>query len=122
MVFTRTNSRGCFYSTLNLKVLRNFYGKGDSICIVKEDCMGHKAEATNVGSRILPICDVARSSSRDYYKSDPLLNRKSRAVSRMKELVRWAAATKSEKGANRRWKVLVSVHDTHFTNFKAMIK
>ncbi|KAJ8639085.1 hypothetical protein MRB53_015779 [Persea americana] len=105
IVFTRTNSRSCFYSTLNLKVLRNFFGKTKCVSIVKEECMDNKAELAHVGSKLLPIHDTARSSSLDAYKSDVQLNRK-RAVSRMKELIRWAAATKSEKGANKRWKVL----------------
>lgn len=111
IVLTRTNSRSCFYSTLNLKVLRNFFGKTNCISIVKEECMDHKAELAHVGSKLLPIHDTAGSSSMDTYKSDVQLNRK-RAMSRMKELIRWAAATKSEKGANKRWKVLLSsLHD-----------
>ena len=122
IVFTRTNSRSCFYSTLNLKVLRNFFGKTKCVSIVKEECMDNKAELAHVGSKLLPIHDTARSSSLDAYKSDVQLNRK-RAVSRMKELIRWAAATKSEKGANKRWKVLLSsLHDKHFTNVKFTMK
>lgn len=105
-----------------MKVLRNLFGTTNCISIVKEECMDHKAELAHIGSKLLPIHDTAGSSSMDTYKSDVQLNRK-RAMSRMKELIRWAAATKSEKGANKRWKVLLSsLHDKHFTNVKFTMK
>ncbi|XP_038971256.1 uncharacterized protein LOC120104382 isoform X2 [Phoenix dactylifera] len=71
--------------------------------------MGHKAGSPNVGCKVLPICDSASTGSnggessngseKDVRKGQPR-----KAVSRMKELLRWAAAAKSHKGGSKGWK------------------
>ncbi|XXG90625.1 hypothetical protein AAC387_Pa12g2347 [Persea americana] len=69
--------------------------------------MGHKVESAHVGSRVLPICNVAApalGSPDAGNSSDASLNKKRRAISRMKELPRRAVTTKSEKGENKPWK------------------
>ncbi|XP_058092295.1 uncharacterized protein LOC131238696 [Magnolia sinica] len=119
ILLTRANSsKTCFYSNLNLKNLRNFYHrKRDCPHTAKEDCMGHnKAESANVSSKVLPICDAALAggSTGPDCSSDASMNRKRRAISRMKELLRWAAVAKSDKGGIKRWKVL------HFRNRSAL--
>lgn len=81
--------------------------------------MRHKAESTYVGSKVLPICNVASgpasqaSGSTDVdYHCHASLNKKKRAISRMKELLRRAVTAKSEKGENKPWKVLLLLDDT----------
>lgn len=54
--------------------------------------------AAHVGNKVLPITEernekCGTSENRDQIKSD-----KKKPISRMKELLRWAAAAKSEKG------------------------
>ena len=86
--------------------------------------MGHKVESTHVGSRVLPICNVAApalGSPDAGNSSDASLNKKRRAISRMKELLRRAVTTKSEKGENKPWKVQPSLNDTHPIRFSNMV-
>ncbi|ONK63824.1 uncharacterized protein A4U43_C07F19320 [Asparagus officinalis] len=70
--------------------------------------MGQKSEAVNVGCKVLPICDVATlgsMTSGDVGKGvEKGVQKRRKAVSRMKELVRWAAAAKSAKGGIKAWK------------------
>ncbi|KAJ8499009.1 hypothetical protein OPV22_009561 [Ensete ventricosum] len=68
--------------------------------------MGHKTETVNVGCKVLPICDAVSTSSNSSYGSDKDKQRSERTkgVSRMKELLRWAAAAKSSKGGSKAWK------------------
>jgi len=69
--------------------------------------IGQKADSsTSVGNKVLPINDSALSTStnvkdeRDVVeKKDKPKGDKTKTVSRMKELLRWAAAAKSDKGA-----------------------
>ncbi|XP_077252717.1 uncharacterized protein LOC143892154 [Tasmannia lanceolata] len=68
--------------------------------------MGHKAESAHVGSKFLPICDIVVSGSTIAdYGSDRSMNRKRRAISRMRDLIRWYAAANSGRGGIKRWKV-----------------
>lgn len=68
--------------------------------------IGHKGDsAAHVGNKVLPISDTALSSSTNTKDQCATPEKKQRAkgdktktISRMKELLRWAAATKSEKG------------------------
>ncbi|XP_022887980.1 uncharacterized protein LOC111403633 [Olea europaea var. sylvestris] len=77
--------------------------------IVHELSITHKQDPTALaGNKVLPITESAQSLSinnndqcSNVEKKDRAMGDKSRAVSRMKELMRWAAAaaaTKSEKG------------------------
>lgn len=61
--------------------------------------------AAHVGNKVLPISDTTLSSSTNTNeqwgtseKKERIKGDKTKAISRMKELFRWAAATKSEKG------------------------
>ncbi|KAM7265013.1 hypothetical protein ACFE04_002696 [Oxalis oulophora] len=93
-------SKACFYSTINLRRPENLnkdqnwvvkMKKEDIINITKERLgLSNKAEA---GNKVLPISENGEQcENKD--KSN-----KAKTLSRMKELIRWAAATKSEKGA-----------------------
>lgn len=111
ILLTRANSRTCFYSTLNFKKnLRSIYERKDRLrSSVKEDHMVHKDEPAQLGGEVLPICDeISSDSSGADYNSDTSINKKRRAISRMKELLRWTSTAKSEKGGNKRWKVSVN--------------
>ncbi|WOK94923.1 hypothetical protein Cni_G03628 [Canna indica] len=106
IVLRRQNSRTCLYSTLRLRYLRSFFRD--------EVRMGHKAETANVGCKVLPICDAMSTASKcgdsgsDGSDKDAQKSERRRAVSRMKELLRWAAAAKSSKGgsSSKGWKAL----------------
>ena len=72
--------------------------------------MGHNAESANVGCKVLPVCDAASTGSNgressDGSEKDVHKGQQRKAVSRMKELLRWAAAAKSHKGGSKGWKV-----------------
>ncbi|KAF8388363.1 hypothetical protein HHK36_027029 [Tetracentron sinense] len=109
----RGNARTQFYSTLNLKRLGSFHNRDNfyTMKMKKEEPaigldIGHKADsAAHVGNKVLPICDVTLSSSNNSHhqcwpseKKDKPKGDKNKTISRMKELLRWAAAAKSEKG------------------------
>lgn len=107
ILLNRANSRTFFYSTFNLKNLRSIYDRKDRLRpSVQEHHMVHKAEPAQLGGEVLPLCDEISSDSNGAdYNSDTSINKKRRAISRMKELLRWAAIAKSDKGGNKRWKV-----------------
>ncbi|KAK4419472.1 hypothetical protein Salat_2360100 [Sesamum alatum] len=107
-------SRACFYHTLNLKRLgscrRRQHSSVLSMKMKKEDVVARgvaqKADsATHVGNKVLPVTDTAQTSSaknkdqcHDADKKDKTKGDKTKTISRMKELLKWAAATKGEKG------------------------
>ncbi|KAL3850050.1 hypothetical protein ACJIZ3_011932 [Penstemon smallii] len=107
-------SKGCFYRTLNLKRLGSFRRKQQnsvhSMQVKKEE----KADSSShVGNRVLPITDPTHSSSsssndkvqctnvEDKGKTKTRTN-KTKTISRMKELLKWAAAAKAEKGGGKK--------------------
>ncbi|KAA8550648.1 hypothetical protein F0562_002332 [Nyssa sinensis] len=107
----RDIARTCFYSTLNLKRLGSFHRRQhcmhSSMKMKKEDIarglgIGQKADSTaHVGNKVLPISDTVLSSSDQcaaVEKKDKLKGDTNKTISRMKELMKWAAAAKSEKG------------------------
>ncbi|XP_038971168.1 uncharacterized protein LOC120104320 [Phoenix dactylifera] len=72
--------------------------------------MGLKADSTNVGCKVLPICDAVSTASNGGDSSDGSdkevqKGERRRAVSHMKELLKWAAAAKSHKSGSRGWKL-----------------
>uniref|UniRef100_A0A5B6YUU5 Uncharacterized protein n=1 Tax=Davidia involucrata TaxID=16924 RepID=A0A5B6YUU5_DAVIN len=99
----------CFSSTLSLKRLGSFHRRQHYIHpmkMKKEDIAGgvlginHKADSAEV----LPISDTALSSSANVNdecgtveKKDEPKGDKTRTISKMKELLRWAASAKSKK-------------------------
>ncbi|XP_010241146.1 PREDICTED: uncharacterized protein LOC104585841 [Nelumbo nucifera] len=114
ILYSRGNAKACFYSTLNLKRLGSL-GKGQnwmqSLRLKEEELarqlvMGHKVDlAAHVGNKVLPLCDAPASASTTMNdqcgsseKKDKPKGERTRAISRMKELLRWASAAKSEKG------------------------
>ncbi|XP_065041968.1 uncharacterized protein LOC135675594 [Musa acuminata AAA Group] len=110
-VLRAQNGRTCFYGTLRLKYLRSLF-KSQEEEEGGESRMGHKTETVNVGCKVLPICDAVSTGSNGSYGSDKDKQRSERtkAVSRMKELLRWAAAAKSSKGGSKAWKALYFRH------------
>ncbi|KAL2470641.1 Uncharacterized protein Adt_38777 [Abeliophyllum distichum] len=68
----------------------------------------HKTDSgAHVGNKVLPITDTAKVSSTNNSDECPKVKKKEKSkgdkiksVSRMKELLKWAAAAKSEKGGN----------------------
>ncbi|PIA36173.1 hypothetical protein AQUCO_03400233v1, partial [Aquilegia coerulea] len=118
----RITARAFFYHSLNLKRLGSFRGKQHCTFKGKEKgfVMGHKVDsAVHVGNKVSPISDatsISASTVGTYQcwsseKIDDLKGDKNKAISRMKELWKWAATAKSDKGGNYiRRKVL------HFRN------
>ncbi|XP_073105956.1 uncharacterized protein [Elaeis guineensis] len=108
----REDGRTCLYSTLQLKHLRSLYKNQNFWQPENSELrMGHKAESANVGFKVLPICDAVSTGcngggSSDGSEKDAHKGQQRKAVSRMKELLRWAAAAKSHKGGSKGWKVL----------------
>lgn len=107
----REDGRTCFYSTLHLKHLRSLY-KNQNFWHPEnsEPRMGHKAESGNVGCKVLTIFDSVSTGSNgedssDGSKKDVHKGQPRKAVSRMKKILRWAAAAKSHKGGSKGWKV-----------------
>ncbi|KAJ4968159.1 hypothetical protein NE237_014860 [Protea cynaroides] len=74
--------------------------------LAQEFCMGHKGDAAaHVGNKVLPLADATVPTTANDQcglseKRDKPKGNKAKAISRMKELLRWAAAAKSEKGGN----------------------
>ncbi|XP_044502187.1 uncharacterized protein LOC123223154 [Mangifera indica] len=110
-------AKACFYSTLNLRQVGRESRRQHwihSMKMKKEDTVrglgssSHKTDSTShvaAGNKVLPITDSTLSSSTaanqqqsSQEKKENKLD-KTRTMSRMKELLRWAAAAKSEKGA-----------------------
>lgn len=104
--------KACFYSTLNLKRLslnrrQLFYlmkmKKEESF---REERIVNKTDSTShAGNKVLPITEAPLSSSAERndqcdinLSKDQIKGDKKKPISRMKELLRWAASTKSEKG------------------------
>ncbi|XVF32237.1 hypothetical protein REPUB_Repub17cG0064200 [Reevesia pubescens] len=108
--------KACFYSTIYLSRVRSSHRRqqhmNQSMKMKKEDIakglvvVNKSDSATHAGNKILPLSVAALSSSSstdDKYssneKKDKLIKAdKTKTMSRMKELLRWAAAAKSEKG------------------------
>lgn len=80
------------------------------VAVAMDSSRSHAA----TGSKVLPLCEAALSSSttttttitkddiqssKTGEKRDRIKENKAKAISKMKELLRWAAAAKSEKGA-----------------------
>lgn len=68
--------------------------------------IGHKVDSTShVGNKVLPISETTSSTTTKTNdqcgtaeREDKVKGEKTKTISRMKELLRWAAAAKSEKG------------------------
>ncbi|KAG8641914.1 uncharacterized protein LOC110628028 isoform X2 [Manihot esculenta] len=129
----------CFYSTINLKRLDSFNRRKQQQHwvysmkmkkeeeIAKEQSMNNKMDsATHAGNKVLPITDTTSLSSLSansnigqrgsLEKKNTLKGDKTKAMSRMKELLRWASAAKSEKKGN-----FIGRKVLHFRN-KATLK
>ncbi|KAJ4850991.1 hypothetical protein Tsubulata_033387 [Turnera subulata] len=108
-------AKACFYSTIDLKRVNNFHSRQHwmrSTKMKKEDTaqeqegMTTKVDSTaHVGNKVLPVSDTSVTSSTSTThqcgtlgQKDKVKPDKTKAISRMKELLRWAAAAKSEKG------------------------
>lgn len=104
-----------FYDTVKLKRLRSFVRRWPSVHMMqmkKQDVgqgsgLVQKPESivNVVGNKVLPVTDTAQSSSASGNeqcangdKKEKGKGDKMKAISRMKELLKWAAAAKAEKG------------------------
>ncbi|KAF8392054.1 hypothetical protein HHK36_022394 [Tetracentron sinense] len=97
ILLSRNNARTHFYSTLNLKRLGRSFQKRQhwihTMKVKKEDSGAH------VGNKVIPVCDKTDEQCGSLEKKEKVKGDKSKAISRMKELLKWAAAAKSsEKG------------------------
>ncbi|XVE72794.1 hypothetical protein DITRI_Ditri11bG0067300 [Diplodiscus trichospermus] len=110
----RDVAKACFYSTIYLRRARSSHRTqhwAQSMKMKKEDVskglvVSNKSDsATHAGNKVLPLSEAALSSSSSTNDQcstnetkDKLKGDKTKTLSRMKELLRWAAAAKSEKG------------------------
>ncbi|RVW13155.1 hypothetical protein CK203_104961 [Vitis vinifera] len=104
ILFRRDRARACFYHTLNLRRLGSFH-KRKPMKMKKEDIarglgIGLKGFSCPCWNKVLPISDTTLSSSTNTNeqwgtseKKERIKGDKTKAISRMKELFRWAAAT-----------------------------
>ncbi|XP_004292380.1 PREDICTED: uncharacterized protein LOC101311157 [Fragaria vesca subsp. vesca] len=111
-------AQACFYSTVHLRRLDSINTRQQKQCrarsmkMKKEDIArglenSNKVDQANVGSKVLPVSDSTLSTSTNTShdqcgaseKKERIKGDKTKTLSRMKELIRWAAAAKSaEKG------------------------
>ncbi|XP_022848808.1 uncharacterized protein LOC111371132 [Olea europaea var. sylvestris] len=108
-------AKACFYHFLNLKRLGSFRRRQQHsrhpMKMKKEDFarglgITHKTDSgSHVGNKVLPITDTAKASTTNNMneysnvkKKEKSKGDKNKTVSKMKELLKWAAAAKSEKG------------------------
>ncbi|KAK7255894.1 hypothetical protein RIF29_29321 [Crotalaria pallida] len=106
-VYRKDIPKACFYSTLNLKRLGSLNRKQFvySMKMKREEVAGvvNKGDSGgHVGNKVLPITEAPLSSiaerndqcdTKDHVKGE-----KKKTISKMKELLRWAASAKTEKG------------------------
>ncbi|KAG6670928.1 hypothetical protein I3843_Q027500 [Carya illinoinensis] len=115
ILFRRDIAKACFHGTLNLKRLGSINRRQHrvrSTKMKKEDIargfgisLKVADTATHAGNKVLPISETTLSTSTNTNdqcgsseKKDRLKGDKTKTMSRMKELLRWAAAAKSGKG------------------------
>ncbi|KAL6210907.1 hypothetical protein ACLB2K_016137 [Fragaria x ananassa] len=111
-------AQACFCSTVHLRRLDSINRRQQKQCwarsmkMKKEDITrglenSNKVDQANVGSKVLPVSDSTFSTSTNTNhdqcgaseKKERIKGDKTKTLSRMKELIRWAAAAKSaEKG------------------------
>ncbi|XP_022967317.1 uncharacterized protein LOC111466875 [Cucurbita maxima] len=101
-------AKSCFYSTINIKRPRTTQGGFDNmhqywIHKMKKEDIGQKVDSCSVhaGTKVLPITDatlVEQCGSKGVKKVVANGESKTKARSRVKELLRWAMASRSEKG------------------------
>lgn len=93
-------SKPFFYHTLNLRRFGSFGRRRQSAKMTKEE-EAPRLEASkkpetathHVGNKVLPISDSAQSLE----KKEKAKGDKNRAISRMRDLIKWAAFTKGGK-------------------------
>ncbi|XP_062022897.1 uncharacterized protein LOC133739177 isoform X1 [Rosa rugosa] len=107
-------AQACFHSTIHLRRLDSINRRQQKQCwtrsmkMKKEDIArglenSNKVDAANVGSKVLPVSDSTLSTSTNKNhdqcgaseKKERIKGDKTKTLSRMKELIRWAAAAKS---------------------------
>lgn len=110
-------ANACFYSTINLRRLESVNRRKwiHTMNKVKKDqeigrglCSNHHHKAhdpaaAHAGNKVLPISDSSNAVTNNakcgtVVENNKKDNHKTKTMSRMKELLRWAAAAKSEKG------------------------
>ncbi|KAK3032151.1 hypothetical protein RJ639_034976, partial [Escallonia herrerae] len=124
----RDAAKTCFCATCKLKRLGSFNRRQNRTSFMKmkkQDASrgvgaSHKGDvAVHVGNKVLPIRDTALSSSTNVNdhcgtvekREKPKVDHKTKTISKMKELLRWAAAAKAEKGGK-----YISRKVLHFRN------
>ncbi|GER55108.1 pantothenate synthetase, partial [Striga asiatica] len=103
-----------FHHTLNLKTLESSYKKPlseNSVKTMKGDIaqglgIAQKSDSNNVGNKVLPITHSSQPSENDELchnvDKEKAKGDKTKAISRMKELLKWAAANKGGKYIGRK--------------------
>ncbi|XP_038714463.1 uncharacterized protein LOC120008029 [Tripterygium wilfordii] len=93
-----------FYSTLDLRRVGSFNRRQSQRVLMKmkkeENNIARGLDSTTAahgGNKVLPISDTTLPSNGTMEKREKVKGDKSKAMSRMKELLRWAAAAKSDK-------------------------
>ncbi|XP_019450191.1 PREDICTED: uncharacterized protein LOC109352556 [Lupinus angustifolius] len=107
-VYRKDIPKACFYNTLNLRSRslnkRHFVY---SMKMKREEVAVNKADSSNGhgGNKVLPITEAPLSSLVERNEQcdtkevkDQIKGEKKKPISRMKELLRWAASAKAEKG------------------------
>ncbi|KAJ1427996.1 hypothetical protein SESBI_09390 [Sesbania bispinosa] len=100
--------KACFYRTLHFGNMNNTRDFIHSVKIKREELSGRvgiitkKADsAAHVGKKVLPITDASFSTSterNDQCVTTKTKRDKKKPISRMKELLRWSASAKTDKG------------------------
>lgn len=94
----RESCRSCFYKTLNLKHMKNIYGNQHDFWEKRREVF-HPSKKDE-SAAIVP-CKVQKVKDERKVKN----GERKKPVSKMKELLKWAATSKSHKEGNKGWKV-----------------
>lgn len=106
---TKDIAKSCFYSPVKLKRVgvHNTDRRKHFLCSrkMKREEIARETENTNnvdsaayAGNKVLPITEERNDQCDNSENKDKVKGDKKKAISRMKELLRWAAAAKTEKG------------------------
>ncbi|KAL3647655.1 hypothetical protein CASFOL_008623 [Castilleja foliolosa] len=96
-------SKTYFYHTLNLKTTLTSFNERSMKMMKKEDIARGLgiSQKPDSGNKVLPITDSSTNNNEQCSKIDKKEKTKGdkmKTISRLKELIRWAAAAKAEKG------------------------
>ncbi|RYR26346.1 hypothetical protein Ahy_B02g060579 [Arachis hypogaea] len=106
--------KACFYRTLNLNKRRDFVHSmkmkreelSRGVGITKNEDSSSSSASQNVGNKkVLPITEGSSTNSSErseqHFKTVENKKNKKKSISKMKEILRWAAAAKSDKSRRK---------------------